>query len=432
MITFALAITTVTGMLFGVLPALRATAVDVNVALKDAGRAIVGTRNRIGNSLLIAQVAMALTLMIAAGLFAQTLRNLRGVEVGFNPDNLLLFRLNAEPNRYELPRLLSLYEEFDLRFRALPGVQRVAMSDLSMLGGGVSSTAIFVEGRQYAPRQMDQIHRVVVSPSYFETLEIPLLAGRGIQSTDGDASVKVAVINLAAARQFFEGAALGRRFGQSPEHADIEVVGVVGDVKYASLRAPAPPTLYMPYRQVRDGFSPVFQLRTAGDPGLLVPSVRAAAREIDRNVPLVNVSTQAAQIDARVAQERTFAQATSLFGLLASLLAAVGLFGLTSYSVSRRTNEIGVRMALGAQATGVLTQILRESLWLTLAGVVAGVALATALGRLVSSQLFGVVPMDPGSILGASVLMLFIGLLAAYLPARRAARVDPLAALRTE
>src|SRR5207247_3786605 len=222
-------------------------------------------------------------------------------------------------------------------------------------------------------------------------------------------------------------------FGSFQEQSsEIEVVGILRDIKYNSLREPAPPTEYIPYRQNSRVPSLSFQVRAGLDPATLIPSVREAVRQVDPNVPLTNVSTQIEQIENRMLQERTLARASSLFGVLASVLAAVGLFGLMSYSVSRRTNEIGVRMALGARAPMVLGLVMRDSMWLVLGGVIVGVGLALALGRLIASQLFGVTATDPTTIILSSLLMAVVGALAGYLPARRASRVDPMVALHYE
>jgi predicted permease len=433
---FVLTITALTGLIFGSAPAFRGTGMNVNSALKETSRGVVGSRSVLGKSLLIVQVAISLVLLVGAGLFLRTLSNLRHVEVGFNPQNLLLFRVNPSLNRYDDKRMATLYRDMLERLGTVPGVRGVAMSAPALLSGSVNGTSIYVQGRVYDLSIRDRnndINRLVISPNFFELMEIPVLRGRSFTDRDTATSQKVVIINEAAARKFFpDEEPVGRRFGSSVESSgDFEVVGVLRDVKYDSVRDAAPPTMYVPYTQTRVG-SPVFEVRTAGLPTAAAGAVREAVRQIDPNLPLMDVSTQIEQVEQRFMQERLFAQAYTLFGALALLLAAIGLFGLMSYNVSRRTNEIGIRMALGAQRQDVLHLVMRESMILVAIGVVAGLAIALGAGHLVTTLLYGLPPTDVVSIALATGVMILVSAVAGYIPARRASRVDPMVALHYE
>jgi predicted permease len=430
---FVAGVTGLTGVLFGIAPALRATGKNVGDALKQTSRSVVGSRSLLGKSLLVAQVGLSLVLLVGAGLFLRTLHNLRQVDVGFNPQNLLLFRVQPGLNRYDEKRTVALYNQLLERLAAVPGVRAVALTNPALLSGSVNSTSIYVRGRTYAATRDagGEIYRLVVSPNFFEVMEIPILSGRSLTPQDSETAPKVAVINEAAARKFFPNEnPIGQRFGSSPETTgDNEIVGVLRDARYDSVRGEVPPTMYVPYRQART-VSAVMEVRTAGSPASVTGAVREAVRQVDSNLPLVDVSTQLEQVERRFQQERLFAQAYALFGGLAMLLAAIGLFGVMSYSVSRRTNEIGIRMALGAQRGDVLALVMRESMILVVCGVVLGVAVALGAGRFVETLLFGLAPTDALTIGAAIVVMLIVSSLAGFLPARRAARVDPMVALR--
>jgi predicted permease len=434
---FVVIVTGVTGLVFGIAPALRGTGVNVSSALKETSRSVLGSRSLLGKSLLVVQVAVSLVLLVGAGLFLQTLQNLRHVDVGFNPQNLLLFRVNPQLNRYDEQRMAALYTGMIDRLATVPGVRAVAMSQPALLSGSVNGTSIYVQGRTYSldrqDRDSNNINRLVISPNFFDVMGIPVVVGRAFTGHDDANAPKVVIINEAAARKYFPGESpVGRRFGSSVETAgQLEIVGVLHDVKYNSVREAAPPTMYVPYLQTRLG-NAVFELRTAGVPASAVSAVREAVRQIDPNLPLTDVSTQIEQVERRFSQEKVFAQAYTLFGGLALLLASIGLFGLMSYSVARRTNEIGIRMALGAQRQDVLRLIMEESMTLVGIGVVAGLAVAIAASRFVATLLFGVPPTDVVTMMGAVGVMVLVSGVAGYLPARRASRVDPMVALHYE
>jgi len=434
---FVTAVTMLTGIVFGIVPALRGTAVNVNAALKETSRGVVGTRSILGRALLVLQVAISLVLLVGAGLFLQTLSNLRRVDVGFDPQNLLLFRVNPSLNRYDEPRMRALYTDMLERLKSAPGVRGVAMSQPALLSGSVSSTGMFVQGRpvpQVRPQDDSYtINRVAISANFFDVMGIPVVMGRALTGRDTETSPKVAVINEAAVRKFFPGEnPLGRRFGTGPvQTGDIEIVGVLRDAKYNSVRDPAPATMYITFQQARLT-NAVFEVRTASAPAGATGAVREIMRQIDPNLPLMDVSTQIEQVERRYQQEKLFAQAYTLFGGLALVLAAIGLFGLMSYNVSRRTNEIGIRMALGAQRGDVLGMVMRESMLLVGLGVVVGLATAIAASRFVTTLLFGLEPRDPGTIAAATAVMIGVAALAGFLPARRASNVDPMVALHYE
>jgi predicted permease len=432
-LAFVVGVTTASGIAFGVAPALRATRTNVTASLKEHSWSVVRSLGLSAKVLVVAQVAISLVALIGAGLFLRTLQNLRQVDVGFNPHNVLIFRVNPALNRYDSQRQARLYDELGDRLRAIGGVRSVAWSNPSLLSGRRFLSNIFIQGRAYAPGQRESISLLLVSPTFFETMEMPLVSGRGFTPRDSAETPRVAILNEAAARQYFPSESpIGRRIGSTPEESgSVEIVGVVRDAKYTSVREAAPPTRYSPFLQSVPG-SASYELRTAGDPLAMVSAVREAVREVDPNLPLTNVATQVDQIDDLLRQERVFAQTYSLFGGLAMLVASVGLFGLMSYSVTRRTHEMGIRMALGAERQDVLRLIMRESMILVAAGAAIGLAAALAASRLVSNLLFGLEPADPMTMIAAMSVLIVVSALAGYVPARRASRVDPMVALRPE
>jgi predicted permease len=263
---------------------------------------------------------------------------------------------------------------------------------------------------------------------------MPIVAGRPFSSRDAEGVPKVAIVNQAAARKFFPGEnPIGHRFGHSIETSgEFEIVGVLRDAKYSSVRDPAPTTMYVPYLQATAINSAAFEVRTSGEPAAAIGAIREAVRQVHPTLPITNVSTQLERVEERLAQEKVFAHAYALFGGLALLLASIGLFGLMSYNVARRTSEIGIRMAIGAERSDVLALVMRESMALVAVGVAIGLAIAAAAGRLVESQLYGVAAIDPVSMLLAVATMIAVSAFAGYVPARRASRVDPITALRYE
>ena len=432
-IAFVVGVTCLTAIVFGIAPAIRATGINVNAALKESSRSVAGSRTWLTKALLIAQVSISLVLLIGAGLFLRTVQNLRSVDVGFNANNLVLFRVSPQLNRYDEKRSRLLYQEMLSRLGSVGGVRSAGLSQPALLSGSVNSTSLFIQGRSYTVEQRDSINRLVVSPEFFQTMQIPLLVGRGFTTADTEGSPLVVVINDAAARKYFPNQnPIGQRVGSSVENANqLEIVGVLRDAKYNSVRDEVPATMYVPFLQA-GAANPSFAVRTAGDPTSAVGAIREAMRQIDPALPITDVSTQMEQVERRLEQEKLFARAYALFGGIALVLASVGLFGLMSYSVARRTNEIGIRMALGAQRVDVLRQVLKESMTLVVVGVIVGLAIAFGAGRLVSSQLFGIEPTDTTTLVLAILTMVVVAAVAGYLPARRAAGVDPMVALRSE
>ena len=430
---FVIGITAATGILFGVAPALRSTRTDVNSALKETNRNVAGSRSVLGKTLVIGQVAISLVLLSGAGLMLRTLQNLRHVDIGFNPRNVVLFQVSPALNRYDGQRELLLYDRIRERLRAIAGVRAVSWSNPSLMSNRRFSGSIFVQGRAYAPGQREAISAVIVSPTFFDTMEMPLLAGRGFTPRDDASAPSVVVINEAAARRYFPNESpIGRRVGSSAaESGQREIVGILRDAKYNSVRDAPLPTMYVPSLQRPQG-STTFQVRTAGDPLSSIGSIREAVRQVDPTLPIINVTTQIEEVERRFLQERVFAQAYTLFGGLALLVSSVGLFGLMSYSVARRTSEIGIRVALGARRQDVLALVMRESMVLVAAGVAIGLGGAMPASRLVSTLLFGLGANDPSTMAAAIAVMVMVATLAGYLPARRALTINPIAALRYE
>jgi predicted permease len=438
---FTTVISVLTGILFGLAPALGTTRVELTPALKSGASAIAfvtrRTRLALGKTLVVSQVALSLLLLIGAGLFVRTLQNLQNQNLGFDQHQLLLFELDPTQNGYQGQRLIDFYGGLLERLQTLPGAMSATMSINTLLSNSQSHCPISVEGRKPVPGEDSGVDWNNVGPSFFETMGIRLLLGRGIERRDTTNSPKVAVVNEAFANHFLDGGnPIGHRFrfDKLEKSEDVyEIVGLVQDAKYASLRNAPRPTVYLPYSQMPVQIGDIhFEVRTAGDPLALVPSVRRVVRDLDGNVPLSEVKTQTEQIDETIVRERLFAQLSSFFGGLAVLLACIGLYGLMGYIVTRQTGEIGIRRALGAERLDIFRMVMRRVLVLVVLGVCIGVPAALAATRLISSYLFGLKATDPLTIVLCSLLMLTVAALAGYFPARRAAKVDPLVALRYE
>lgn len=432
---FTIAVSLATGLLFGLAPALRATKVDLAPALKDNARSVTGgTRSILTKSLIIVQVSMSLVLLVGAGLFVQTLRNLQNVDIGFNRENLLLFNVEPGLNGYDRPRMAQLYRRITERLEAVPGVRSATVSLIPLLSGQAQTRGIDVQGHTSRPDDNDDAKVNTVGAHFFETLEIPILLGRGLSPRDDESAPKVAVINQMLAHKYFgDEIPLGRRFGfGGPETSgQIEIIGVTGDAKYTDIRSQTEPTVYLPYLQSIPRQA-TFIVRTSGDASAMTASIREAVHEVDNNLPLFGMKTQSQQADESLTQERLFATLSSFFGVLALLLACIGLYGVMSYGVARRTNEIGIRMALGASAPRVMRMVMRETILVVIVGVVIGLGAALATTRLIASMLFGLAATDALTISFAVVLMIGVAAVAGYLPARRASKVDPMVALRYE
>jgi predicted permease len=435
MLLFTMAITLATALLFGTIPAFRATRLELTTTLKDGpGATGFRTRSPLARMLVISQVAFSLVLVVGAGLFLRSLVNLTRVDTGFNKQNVLRLNVDASSAGYKSddPRLRSLYQQIEARVSALPGVRAASFSAFTFHEGEWMSS-VFVAG--YHAEHNSEVMHNVVGNGYFAALQIPLLAGRTFGPQDTPTSQRVAVISERMARTLFpQGSPIGRHYGlHDPKNAnDIEVIGIVKDVKSRSLLQPENDVLdYLPAEQ-RDGYMFDFQVRYTGDFGAIAAAVPRIIHGIDRNLPISSVTTLDEQVAGSYTDQRLVAQLSTFFGLLAVFLSAIGIYGLMSYVVSRRTNEIGIRMALGADRMHVRWRVMREVLLLTLIGVAIGVPAALLSSRLVASMLFGLHGNDPFSLVAAVIVMLLIAALAGYLPAQRASRVDPMVALRYE
>jgi len=434
-LVFTICIAALTGILFGLAPAFRGTRVNVAPALKanagnfSAASSRAGRHFGLGSCLVVAQVALSVIVLAGAGLIVRTLANLKNIDPGFNTQNILQFGIDPTlTGTYKDNQVEPLYRELSRRLSALPGVTSVSYSSDTLLDGSLWSSDVQIEGR--ADKSSVETQMLAIGPDFFETMKIPLMSGRSLTTADAESTRAVAVVNREFVRRFVEhGQPLGLHFGGSdPKDPQYEIVGVVGDTKYAGLRDHIDPTAYIP---VKEG-GVHFALRTAMDPLSLAPSVRKVVSDLDNNVPVFDVRTQTERIERLLFKERMLARLASLFGLLALLLACLGIYGLLAYEVARRTREIGIRAALGAQRLDVLKLVGAQGLVLVLAGAVLGILGAIALTRPLQSLLFGVQPTDPVTFLAVSALLLIVGLAACYIPARRATKVDPMVALRYE
>jgi predicted permease len=438
---FTLGLSFLTGIIFGILPALRATNLDLTPALKDSGRSSSGlSRSWLSKSLVVVQVSLSVLLLIGAGLLIRTLRNLQHVDMGFNANNLLLFRVEPSLLGYKDEKLADLYQRSFSRLEAVPGVKSVTFSRSPLLSQSSWTSGVHFPGETEANGQArENIAKMhAVRENFFSTMEIPLLIGRGLTEQDDERAPRVAVVNHAFVKAYFANEnPIGKRFGFEQSNAnDIEIVGVARDAKYTSQRDRIQPTVYQSWRQVlrRMTFA-TFEVRTAGDPAATIAGIRQAMSEVDSNLPLSNIRTQVQQADETLAMERMFAKLLTLFGLIAQQLAAIGLYGVMAYVVSQRTHEIGIRMALGADRRNVLLMVVRQGMVLTVAGIAIGLAAAYVLTKYLeslTSMLFGVEPRDPWTFAVIAVGLAVVALLACLVPARRATKVDPLRALRYE
>ena len=437
-LAFTFGLSLVTGILFGLAPAFRATRVDLTPSLKDTDRgSSSASRSLLSKSLVVAQVALSLLLLVGAGLFLRTLRNLQNVSLGFNSENLLVFGVNPNFLGYKDVAVSNLYRRMFDHIEAIPGVEAATYSRNAVLAGTISGRDVYLPGStgsgNDSPAREMRLH--LVRDNYFATMQIPLLLGRSLTPHDDERAPRVVVVNQAGARLLFPNEnALGKRVGFEPDKpTEIEIVGIVPDAKYHNLREEPEPTVYVPWMQELDGIEGgVFAVRTAGDPVSLAPAIRQAVREVDPNLPLTGLRSQVELVNLTVRMERLFARLLSLFGLLALLLAAIGLYGVMAYTVAQRTREIGIRMALGAQRHNVLKLVLSRGMILTLIGIALGSGVAIALTRLMKHLLFGIGPTDPVTFIATALLLAGVAIMAAYVPARRATKVDPLVALRYE
>jgi predicted permease len=438
---FAVIVSLMAGILFGLAPALQLARCTVAPALK-AQATSSGLRGSLAfrKVLTVAQVALSLLLVTGAGLFVETLRNLRAIDIGYDRDNVLLLELVPLLNGYSNEQSTRFFDQVVDGVNQLAGVRSASIGSMGLLGPGLRIEGVHVEGED-TRRQEGGGWINSISPRYFETLRIPLLEGRSFTALDTKWAPKVAIVNQTLARRFFgTGKAVGRHFSVG-EVNNIEIVGVARDGKYkdvreeprevVAVRGEPPNLVYVPFEQDL-GEPMTLYVRTVGDPAKMAAAVRREVQAVDANVPVYNVRTLEAQWDESLSQERLVATLASWFGVFALLLASIGLYGVLAYGVTSRTNEIGLRLALGAERGGVIWMVLREALLLVALGVTIGVPAALALGRMVSSLLYGLKPADPLTSSGAVIILFAVAGVASYFPARRASRVDPMVALRYE
>ncbi|HML15427.1 MAG TPA: ABC transporter permease [Bryobacteraceae bacterium] len=436
-LAFNLGISILTGIIFGLVPALHATRPDVAPTLKNEVGSIAGGASvRIRKALVAAQVTLSLLLLIGAGLFIRSLRNLKDLDPGFRSANLISFAVDPTLSGYKPDRSLDFYRQLHEQLDAIPGVESAALALMPVLYGGEWDNSMAVEGYTSKPGEFVDPHMNFVSPDYFKTLDVPVLTGRDFRMTDGRGAPLVCIVNEKFARRYFkDGSALGRHLGMGGNPGtklDIEIVGVVRDAKYESMRDEVPIEVYRPYHQMPFVLGMFAYIRTARNPEQTFSVIRRIVNGIDPNLPVYQMKTIDQQIEESLLTERLVASLSAAFGFLATLLAAIGLYGVMAYTVARRTREIGVRMALGAASGDVVWLIMKEVLLLVGIGIAAGMPVALALTNYVKSQLYGIQPNDAATLVLATLGIAFVALTAGYVPALRATRVDPMRALRWE
>jgi predicted permease len=436
-LAFTVVVSLVTGVLFGLVPALQATRPQLAPTLKDqATNVIGGTAVVLRKGLVIAQVALSLLLLAGAGLFIQSLNNLKDLKPGFETDHLLTFEVDPTLNGVKPAQADAYYRQLLERVRAIPGVTSAGTAVMRLLDGDEWDNSVTVEGYAARADQRPDPHMQFTSPAFFATLQIPLLRGRDFTERDVTGTKKVAIINSKFAKKYFAHTdPIGRHIGMGSDpgtKTDIEIVGIAGDTKYEDMRMVVPEELYIPYAQQEYGLANNFYLRTRGNPADMFSTVRQVVRQVDPSVPMYDMRTLTEQVDDSLVTERLMAMLSAVFGGLATVLAAMGLYGVMAYVVARRTREIGIRMALGADRGSVVWLVMREVLILSAVGVTIGLASTWGLTRLVASQLFEVKPSDPLTLAVAALGIAGVAMLAGYVPARRATGIDPTRALRFE
>jgi predicted permease len=439
--SFTAGVTLATGVLFGIAPAWAATRAEIGTALKEGGKS--GRRNRTGwsgRAVVGFQLALSTLLVVGAGLFLRTLMRLNSIDPGFKADHLVLFDVNPQSKEYSPAKTILLHQRIEDAVRTIPGVSGVALTDVPMVANSMSNSGFILEGdaKEYkngeeGPESMT----ATVGQDFLPVMGIPILAGRGFTQEDIESPRAVAVVNQTLARKYFPNQSpIGRRFSAddigTKDRTWMEIVGVCGDTRYADLKQEPPPLYLTLYRQAKTFGGATYVVRTRMKPEEIAPSLRAAVGRIDPYLPLMDVRTQQQQMDATMQQERMFASLTAGFGALALALACVGIYGIMAYTVSQRTNEIGIRLALGAERGRVRRMVLLETGWLAVLGIMAGLAAALGLGSLVKSMLYGLKPADPASLAAAAGLLMLVALVAGWVPAARASRVEPMEALRHE
>ncbi len=435
---FAIALTLATSILFGLAPAMRATRVDLHSTLKEQGSSISERHSSVGlrKLLIIAQVALTAVLLAAAGLFARTLANLEHTNLGVNANHVLQFSVSPALNSDTPVQTLQFADSAWLEISALPGVRSVSLSTIPIFSDDDMGFNITPQGYVMKPDEDTNVLATYVGPNYFSTLGIPLIAGREFTEEDGPASPKVCIINEKLAQRFFAGhnpigLHIARGAGNNV-HPDIEIVGVVANSKWGGPRSHIVPFMYMPYSQEPHLGELTFYVRTDREPEPMVATLRSAISRLDPNLPVNNMRALTAQISDSMFDSRLVATLSVSLALLAALMAALGLYGVLSYVVARRTREIGIRMALGGLRGDILRLVIGQGVRLTVIGGLIGIIVALVASQWVASLLYGVTARDPLTFLGVALLLGLVALAACYIPARRASHVDPLIALRYE
>jgi predicted permease len=448
-LAFATAVSLLTGVIFGLVPALQSTKPDVAPTLKDTVGGVVGggMHVRVRKALVAAQVMLSLLLLIGAGLFIRSLRNLRDLGPGFNTGNLVAFELDPSLNGYSSDRTKIFYRQLTADLSALPGVRSVGLAGIRILEQNESDSWFTIEGYQAKPTETPDAFMNYIGPGYFGTLGVPLVAGRDFTENDTqmvqhdekpeDMVPRVAIINEKFAKRFFGSVAnsIGRHVGYGIDpgtKTDMEIIGVVRDIKYTNLRDDVQPQMFLPYLAEDHLMGMTVYARTSLDPAQFISAVRARVRAMDSNLPVYGMRTMEEQISNSLLIERLIASLSAVFGFLATLLAVIGLYGVMAYTVARRTREIGIRMALGAFQGDVIWMVMREVLVLLGIGLAAGLAGGYELARLVKAQLYGVSGHDPVTVALATVVLAAVACAAGYIPALRASRIDAMRALRYE
>ena len=434
---FTFAISLVAGAIFGLVPALQSTRPDLANTLKDqAGAVVHGGTAQLRKGLVVAQVSLSLLLLIAAGLFLQSLRNLKTLNPGFEVRNLLAFAVDPTLNRYDVQWTRDYYRRLHQALSVLPGVESDTFAVVPVLEDNEWDNWVTIEGYSAKQDERPDPHVQYCSPRFFNTLKIPVLLGRDFNDRDDAGAPKVGIVNQKFVNRYFAGAdPLGRHVGMGIDPGtklDIRIVGVVGDTKYENMREEVPYELYIPHEQRNYANGGTIYVRAQGDPLLAFNMLRAAVRGVDAGVPMYNMRTLDYQMEVSLLTERLLAALSTVFACLATLLAAIGLYGVMAFMVARRTREIGIRMALGAGQGSVVWMVLRETLKMAGIGVAIGLAGAWAATRLIQTQLFGVQPTDLLTLAAASLGIAAVTALAGYIPARRATAIDPMSALRWE